>query len=241
MKAQDGGVDPPTVEVIPSLAGIFAAEQWHPQVGDPTIAGWVITFAYFLAGLAAFRAMRVVTVGSNLSRAYRHVERRVGCRQRAYKAGVLFWGMMILMLLFLGMNKQLDLQSWLTEAGRKIARWQGWYDRRQEIQVVVVVIMALAAGAVLTALLVLTRSLLPRQSVALVGMVALGVFAVVQAASFHHVDALFAERWGGVQLRWVLEVCGICLIGMCAVLNSRWVRRVDQGQSVAAIAAPVCR
>jgi hypothetical protein len=39
------------------------------------------------------------------------------------------------MFVGLGINKQLDLQTALTEFGRVLADNQGWYDKRQVVQV----------------------------------------------------------------------------------------------------------
>jgi hypothetical protein len=45
------------------------------------------------------------------------------------------WRSIALAFLVLGLNKQLDLQTALTEAGRVLANVQGWYDQRQIVQV----------------------------------------------------------------------------------------------------------
>jgi len=45
--------------------------------------------------------------------------------------------------LALGINKQLDLQTALTEAGRVLARYQGWYEQRQFVQLVVIALFAM--------------------------------------------------------------------------------------------------
>jgi len=65
--------------------------------------GWFTVFSYFACSLAAFFA----------SRAARDAERRA----------FLFWSAICLLMIFLGINKQLDLQSLFTEVGRQIARY----------------------------------------------------------------------------------------------------------------------
>lgn len=45
------------------------------------------------------------------------------------------WLLIALMFIFLGINKQLDLQSALTEAGRILAIKQGWYAARRIVVV----------------------------------------------------------------------------------------------------------
>src|SRR3954468_15751872 len=86
------------------MAGVIIDGQWRPGIGDPTLLGWTTVVAYFAAALACGRTA-------------------------AAKGGrpTPFWSLLSLLLVFLGFNKQLDLQSVLTEIGRRLAREQGWY------------------------------------------------------------------------------------------------------------------
>jgi hypothetical protein len=43
---------------------------------------------------------------------------------------------------FFGINKQPDLQTALTEAGRYPAHYQGWYDQRQVVQLAFIALIA---------------------------------------------------------------------------------------------------
>src|SRR5205085_8940882 len=64
------------------------------------------------------------------------------------------WYSISSLFLALGINKQLDLQSALTELGKIIAHAQGWYEQRRLIQLVfvggVVLCCLLAALTLLT-------------------------------------------------------------------------------------------
>ena len=63
------------------------------------------------------------------------------------------------MLIVLGINKQLDFQTLLTEIGRKIAHAQGWYEQRQEVQVIFVsLLMLIGAAGLLTFTLKSTKA-----------------------------------------------------------------------------------
>ena len=55
---------------------------------------------------------------------------------------MLWFGLSIL-LLVLGINKQLDLQTLLTALGREIAQENGLYESRREIQLIFVILFAL--------------------------------------------------------------------------------------------------
>ncbi|MHC4766222.1 MAG: hypothetical protein ACYTF2_14080, partial [Planctomycetota bacterium] len=126
--------------------------------GDPTIAGWTIVVFYlagvaacvwalrvawmgsvfYLAGVAAcVWALRVAWMGSRMAADYPG-DRRARDRSAAYKASFLFWALLIALFLFLGLNKQIDLQSWLADVGRDMAKAQGWYEQRGRVQTIFV-------------------------------------------------------------------------------------------------------
>ena len=68
-------------------------EDWYQRMGDPTVAGWTITIAYFLVTLLCWRAgLKEKTINVNIQKPERHV----------------LWFGLSMLLLFLGINKQLD-------------------------------------------------------------------------------------------------------------------------------------
>src|SRR6185295_16494460 len=97
--------------------------RWRPGIGDPDPLGWTITVAYFIAcGLCVWAGVR---------------ERQAAGRAREVLVWK-FWFILAGILLFLGFNKQLDLQSLLTQAGRDFAREEGLYEKRRGLQFVFV-------------------------------------------------------------------------------------------------------
>jgi len=44
------------------------------------------------------------------------------------------WALLALLMAFLAINKELDLQSAFTVAGRCLAKAQGWYEERRDFQ-----------------------------------------------------------------------------------------------------------
>lgn len=56
-----------------------------------------------------------------------------------------FWTVTAVAMVVLGVNKQLDLQTWLIEHARRAAFAEGWYDDRRRVQAVFVLAVA-AAG-----------------------------------------------------------------------------------------------
>ena len=137
--------------------------------------------------------------------------RRAG-RERA------FWIVLCVIMYALAVNKQLDLQSAFTAAGRCLAKAQGWYDRRKVFQLEFILAIAVAAIAMTAFLFWWMRGYLGRSWLALLGTGALLAFIFIRAAGFHHVDHLINVRIVGIRMNWVLELGGIAMIGANAVL-----------------------
>ena len=171
--------------MIASLDG-----RWHPGIGDPTPIGWITVAAYGSAALLCFWCQRKSPRGD-----HRH-----------------FWWLMALVMVLLGINKQLDLQTWFTEVGRDMAREQGWYARRQWVQMVFITGLLLAALAVRGWLVKRLVNLDPYARRAGIGLLLLMVFVIVRAASFHHIDALLGMALQGMRFNAVLELSGIGVI-----------------------------
>ena len=56
------------------------------------------------------------------------------------------WWSLSLLMVALGVNKQLNFQTIILHAGRAVAKWGYWYDCRRRLQVAFVAGLALAAG-----------------------------------------------------------------------------------------------
>lgn len=191
------------VNFLPILA-YTEGDRWRPGIGDPTLMGWITVAAYFLGGfLCLAAALRVSGTHS-----FRDPERR-------------FWLVLALALAFLGINKQLDLQTWLTLAGKRIAIAQGWYEQRRVVQGIF--IAGIAAGGIFAVRWVWKnmRHAPGPNWVALAGLIFLGCFIVVRAASFHHVDLLLKSGPGGLRMNWVLELGGISMLGLAAMKRAK--------------------
>jgi hypothetical protein len=181
------------------VAVIFAftdGDVWRPGIGDPTVMGWITVVAYFAAALLCFR--QTIAKGTSASR-----EKKV------------FWSTLTILLVFLGFNKQLDLQTLLTLTGRRIALAQGWYGKRRVIQFIFVVVIAIGGLLSVVVMGTFVRRH-PELRLALVGLITLLVFVVVRAASFHHVDQVINLHVGGVKMNVVLELGAIALVSLGA-------------------------
>lgn len=166
--------------------------QWRPTVGDPTFMGWFTVGSYF--GCAILAAMMVL------------VNRK---RDRDF---LFFWSTISLLMILLGVNKQLDLQSLFTEVGRQIARAQGWMGHRRTVQFWFIVFFGTTAVGILLFLMMIMRDLFRRFWLAFVGLFFLLGFIIIKAFSFHHFDEILGFRVFELKMNWVLELTGIYLI-----------------------------
>lgn len=171
--------------------------RWHPGIGDPNATGWITVAAYAAAVLLCYLCQRQAQPGP-----HRH-----------------FWFGLMLIMAALGINKQLDLQTWLTEIGRDLALQYGWYARRRVVQVLFIVAMVLGGLVVSAWLARRLKDLDAYARRAAYGLVVLGGFVLIRAASFHHVDRLLGFSWNHIAVNAVLELGGIG-----AIVHSAWMR-----------------
>ena len=158
----------------------------------------VVVVLYFAGAAAAFGAAR-----SAESR-----ERR-------------FWLATVILLIFLGLNKELDLQNLLTQSVRTAVRYFGLYEQRRLMQGVFLLLLTVAglvAAFILGAWL--RRSSKPAKAAA-AGIVLLFAFVVMRAASFHHIDRWVTIDVAGLRSGWWLEIAGIAVIGISALIRVR--------------------
>jgi len=172
---------------------VFAATQggyWHPGIGDPTILGWVTTVVYLLAVICTYKQMVASKVGGGDAR---------------------FWLILTITLILLGINKQLDLQTWLTEVVRTDAQAQGWYAARRLVQAAFVIFLGLSMLVALGSLYLLSEnSRWRRYKLVWIGMLLLCMFVLMRAATFHHVDIYINTHFSG--FKFLIETGALLLI-----------------------------
>jgi hypothetical protein len=126
------------------------------------------------------------------------------------------WTAVSVILALLGVNKQLDLQSLLTQIGRDLARDEGWYEFRQRVQATFLVLLALATAGTAVMAIRICRGRGPAVAVGAIGMIFLLAFIFARALSFHAGDRLIRYELAGLRLNWILELGGIALIALGA-------------------------
>jgi len=166
---------------------------------DPTLSAWLITGAYFVgAGLAV-----------------------VAARSSNDPRDRVFWFGCAALLVLLGFNKELDLQAYITIAGRTLARQEGWFGQRRLVQEIFIVLLCTTTVAVLAFLAVWLRRSGRAVKTAALGIVLLFTFVLWRAASFHHMDIWVTRNIAGMRSGWWLELAGIIVIGLSAAAFRR--------------------
>jgi hypothetical protein len=135
-----------------------------------------------------------------------------------------FWCIIGLLIIMLGIIKQLDLQSLLTEMGRQVARHQGWMEQRRIVQFWFILCLASAAIAFFLLLVFFRGNLFRRFRLAFVGLFFLVSFIMIRAVGFHHLDRMLGFRLLNVRMNWVFELGGIyaiCLAGVMDAVKSK--------------------
>ncbi|MES2547484.1 MAG: esterase-like activity of phytase family protein [Pseudomonadota bacterium] len=167
------------------------AQPFGFNLGDHSFFGWATVLLYFVA---AFRTGY---------KAKLTIKNKESCY---------FWLGLTAFLVFLGLNKQLDLQSNLTEWLRRSAKAHGWYEQRRGYQLLFISIMGLAIPILLISLRLFLYHSWQRYKLTWVGIVLLLIFVVIRAASFHHVDIVFYQTIGSIRYYQLLEMLAIGII-----------------------------
>jgi xanthine/uracil permease len=171
---------------------------WTPGIGDPTVYGWVTVVAYAIGAYACWLAWT-----------------RSPARERNT------WLVLTLIMAFLCINKQLDLQELFTDVGRAEAKEHGWYAVRHTYQVAFIAALTLASIVALTMLIARTRRASGALRGAIVGLALLLLFVLVRASSFHKVDWFINLHLAGVRANHVLELGGIAIVTAFAMSASK--------------------
>ncbi|MDJ0615317.1 MAG: hypothetical protein QNJ63_01005 [Calothrix sp. MO_192.B10] len=188
------------------ILAVIVNNQWKPGIGDPSFIGWFTFTAYFLASACCFfYALRT---------------RRLSSRNRYNQHSLLWWSLVIALLL-LGLNKQLDLQSWLMMTGKEFARTQGWYQQRLTIHMWLITGIITAVFALFLLAARAMRNIWQKYWLVLFGVMFLATYLVTRAPSFHHVAHMLHWQREIFRMNWILELAGIVCIGVSATINLR--------------------
>ena len=180
---------------------------WLGEIGDAYISSWINTVLYgcsFVAAIFKWNNLRKTQVSSG----------------EQY-----LWLFFIIVLFALGINKQLDLQTLLIATGRELARSEGWFDMRRQVQALFAYSLAGIIGCGILYLVYATRNLWRRNGLAFVGLGILGIYVVVRATSMSHVELIAdsaGKHEGGIyRLTDIIEFFGILPIFINAMFRDK--------------------
>jgi hypothetical protein len=180
-------------------------QRWSPGIGDPSIAGWLAVFAYL--AVAVQGSVNYVMSKDSI------VERRA-------------WLFIVLFMTFLSVNKQLDLQTWVTQVGRDWFKQHGIYDIRAPFQTGFIAALALAALVAVLTIRAKLSSSWSRFRVVVIGIAGLLFFITMRATTIHHVDWMLGVRLGELKVNNLVELTSILIVSVGTYLWYRKQRRV---------------
>jgi hypothetical protein len=188
--------------VQPAFSEIVNA--WLARSGDPYLSSLINSILYAVAILVA---------------AYRWT---IMQRTKASSREQIFWLLVIFILFFFGINKQLDFQVLLVEIGRPIAMKGGWYEYRRIVQALFALCVTGIVGLFATFMVFLVRKHWRQNILALTGLMILCGYAVIETIALGHVGFSLNtdEKWG-FRLTDMIEMPGILLIFANALIYQK--------------------
>jgi hypothetical protein len=177
---------------LSALKADAGLDSWHFHCDNPTFLGWSVVAFYGLAALS--------------------------CAVAAMKSGAPgIWWILALALTFLGVNKQLNLQTLLIVVLRHVSYVGGWWGHRRAVQLVFSVVFGLGIGLLLVWLASHNREFFETHRQVFWGVIVLGVFVGLRAATINHADEFLRVNLRDEDWAWVLEISGSVLIGSGAL------------------------
>lgn len=180
---------------------------WQPSVGDPTLMGWVIAGCYLLAGFGCLRCW--------------HRRNRLVLSVDARRFGH-YWVLLGVMMLLMGLNKQLDMQVLLHDLARKVVDQYGFAGSKRQFKNGFIGLLAVLFAVWLGRLVVLMSGLWVRVWLSGVGVFVLLAFVLSRAVSVYIVKLPLGESIiGGVRYNHVFELIGVVAIGLGSMANMK--------------------
>jgi hypothetical protein len=170
------------------IAHGFTIGSWSPGIGDPSWMGWFTVYSYYLtAGVYLLKLIR----------------------ERRHKPEWIFLGIICFGMILLGVIKQFNLLSAVTEIGRIIAQSGTWMEQRRFVQ-----IWAMAGVICVFIITVIIICALPMEVVAhnrmtILGFAYLVLFIILRGISLHQFGNILGYEILGARINWLAELLGI--------------------------------
>jgi len=171
---------------------------WKFALDNPTPLGWTVVTAYVAASMCCVRAA-------------------LKSHGKSRQSAAAVWWILAGGLMFLGINKQLNLQTLMIVIGRNISDAGGWYGSRREAQLIFAVVFAAFSFAALIWFWRRYGDFFKENHLMPAGAIILVLFVAMRSACINHVFALPIFGFKNDQWAWVLEISGSLLIAAGAL------------------------
>jgi hypothetical protein len=177
----------------------LAAITWRPGFHDNDLPGWLLTAGYLIAIALCFQAAKRATQS-----------------QIAPESLLKSWHWVGVLLLLLGLNQQLDLQTLLVQVGRELAASEGWYGHRRLAQKLFFFGFAIILFVLSAYLASRWRLFFRRLPLVALGLAILLGWLILSAANINHLGenvstSIHLERWRDY---WELAGLGLIILGI---------------------------
>jgi hypothetical protein len=181
----------------------FSIGDWSPGIGDPTFMGWLTVYSYYgAAGLCFLRSIA----------------------GRRLKEEWLFWCVVCIAMALLGVVKQFNALTAVTEVGRLIAGSGGWTEQRGAVQVLAMVVLLGVSALALRGVLALSASVVTRHRVTILAGAYLLVFVILRGISWHGLGVILNYEIWGARVNWLAELLGVYGVAVSALIPGRDMR-----------------
>jgi hypothetical protein len=170
------------------------AAGWRFGADDPTILGWVTTASYFLAAFLCVRAAFIVR--NNFG---------------AFGLATQPWWLLAGILIALGTNKELDLQTLLIDIARGLATTEGWYNHRRIVQEAFVMVVVIAGALVAWRFVRRYRHFISKHPATMAGLALVLLYCLLRVADIDHLEGFGSNQFTS-EFLWPLEMSGLILL-----------------------------
>ena len=183
--------------------GVMDTQYWILGANDSGAASWITAIAYLVVAILCSSNGKMAT----------HAEHQTWASLRTFWYGVA--GLMV----FLGINKQLDLQTPFLSAARIMAQAEGWYSSRRLVQWVFLGCLAAAGMVLLTWASWRLKRNWRKYALVYLGITLLIAFVIIRGSPLQHISHILGFDVSGISgKRYMLELSGILCIGIGAVV-----------------------
>jgi uncharacterized MnhB-related membrane protein len=168
--------------------------SWRFGADDPTVLGWVTTVTYFLAAFLCLRAAFIAPKNFG-----------------AFGLATQPWWLFACILIALGVNKELDLQTLLIDVMRSLAKTEGWYSERRIVERAFVMLVILVSALAGWQFVRQYRLFVCKNISTVTGLGMVLLYCLLRTADVAHLEVLGSNHTSSNFL-WPLELSGLALV-----------------------------